>query len=537
MKRECLRLLADARSGNHFAQRAVAQHYLQGTAGFPKYPRLGFEYLNHPMVKGSPEASLLVARSLSLAELLAMECDKALRFAADLGDPSALLKLACWESLAKPTGAAAWALLQRASRQDALHSDVALRAWKTGDTQGSPARLLTVLEHAGLVGSAHDVAMHAAGRALDSRDVVAAQRALFCAAVVSPEPDEQMARALCRTLVLVQELDAPYALHAAPRFVQAALEGLSADGDADAAYMLGRAYCQLPWGRIMPEALVAEFNLRKGVALLLRAADAGRTTAWIDLHRLHSKKRSSVDNPGMAVFCLEKAALLGCAIAQRHIGAELLRRAQSIRGFEQGIAWLHRASLQGDRGAKVLLESLVVRVEGDESSAQEGLRLLEPRHPQLAARLRVARHFGLTRAEALSFCPVGGTRSWGLVVDRNPLLVQPHLASPRAVPAVTEQARRSLADAFALFSVMSPAHGEASEGTLRQRGVELRRALRRLCVDEALFFAKLGASTALAMKIGSTWAYRHRHLLFEVMTWEASTGLDAPPADGIDIPA
>jgi len=236
------------------------------------------------------------------------------------------------------------------------------------------------------------------------------------------------------------------------------------------------------------------------------------------LYNLHSQSRSSVGNASVALFCVEKAAAQGVVAAQRRLGVETLSRANSIRGLELGISWLHRASEQGDKPAGQLLESLVLRPEGDDRDAEAGIRLLHDRYPWLAVRLKVARHFGLTRSEALAFCPIAGSRPWGLVVDRNPMLAQPNLSSSRAVPATTTEARRSLAEASAMFSGKTIDDILSHQGALTQRNSELRRVLRRLCIDENLFFPKISASAALAMKIGTKWAHRNRRLIVTALS-------------------
>ena len=93
-----------------------------------------------------------------------------------------------------------------------------------------------------------------------------------------------------------------------PQAIETALDMRTSRGDRDAAYALGRALCGIACGVLAPEALAAGANMRKGVALLLRAADAGCEEAWLHLYRMHGDHRLSVANPQMARFCLEKAA-------------------------------------------------------------------------------------------------------------------------------------------------------------------------------------------------------------------------------------
>ena len=81
--------------------------------------------------------------------------------------------------------------------------------------------------------------------------------------------------------------------------------------------------------------------MRKGAALLLRAADGGKREAWMLLYRVHSDNRASVANPLMARFFLEKAATGGSVPAQRRLGALILRSARTLHESEQGIHWLY----------------------------------------------------------------------------------------------------------------------------------------------------------------------------------------------------
>jgi len=518
MKRECLRLLANARSGDHLARQVVAEHYLKGTAGFSKHLKLGIEYLSHPTVSGLRETSLLISRSLSLTELVDLRRLSDLRSAAALSDSSALLKLAAWEAASDPSGVNVLPLLQRADGQNAPHAAAALRAWTASDSWIPAARLLSSLGHTGLIGAAPDVALRATRSAIKARDVEGTLHALHCSSLLAQAPDQKLARALCDSIKLAGELRQDWAVKLEPRYVQAALELLVSEGDVLATFILGRALCRLEWDHITSDRLVPDVNLRRGIAFLMRAADAGYRDAWMDLYNLHSQSRSSVGNASVALFCVEKAAAQGVVAAQRRLGVETLSRANSIRGLELGISWLHRASEQGDKPAGQLLESLVLRPEGDDRDAEAGIRLLHDRYPWLAVRLKVARHFGLTRSEALAFCPIAGSRPWGLVVDRNPMLAQPNLSSSRAVPATTTEARRSLAEASAMFSGKTIDDILSHQGALTQRNSELRRVLRRLCIDENLFFPKISASAALAMKIGTKWAHRNRRLIVTALS-------------------
>jgi len=519
MNRECLRLLAAARSGDHRAKRAVAEHYLRGTAGFPKHLRLGVEYLSNSGVKSAHETSLVISQALSLVEILNLGYLHHLQASATYSDGLSLLKLAAWNCVSDTSGSTVLTLIKLATDIRAPHAEAAMQAWTGGDPTSRSERLLRVLSDVGLAGDPGPVALHAVQLALQERDFSRAMHGLRCLSAIDSIPDSHAAHALNRVLVLARELNAE--LSPPPpsaSYIQSALELLATEGDRQATFILGRGLCGLPWGPLAADAIVSDLNLRRGTALLLRAADGGCGEAWTDLYLLHSRARSSVANPSLAVFCLEKAAAKGRPGAQLRLGTETLRQATTVQGFELGISWLHHASLQGDVAAQQLLASLVFPVSGSDGIAESGLRLLHQRHPWMAARLRVARYFGLTRAEALTFCPVTGGRPWGLVVGCNPFVGKGRSSSARAVPAVNEIALRSLNEAILLFSSMSTEDPCANESLLRQRSFELGQLINRLCLNESFYFARPSSAAERAMKLGPRWAWKNRELVAEMMS-------------------
>jgi TPR repeat protein len=306
------------------------------------------------------------------------------------------------------------------------------------------------------------------------------------------------------------------------------LESRASQGDRDAAYTLGRGLCGLPCEALPSAVFADQQNMRKGAAFLLRAADGGCDAAWLHLYRLHADHRLSVANPQLARFFLEKAALRGQAVAQRKLGALLLREASALAETEQAIGWLHQAAEQGDSHARTLLQSLVLPVasaDGDgladdeidgETDAAFALEQVRRNDPWLASRLALARAFGLTKLEALCVDPVDGLRPWGLVVGRNPFISQARLSAPRAIPAVDDAALAVARRAAALFA-QAAGEGAAAEGDLRNRSLRQRRLFERLGLDEAMFFSDATAMTLDALRLGTKWAHRARAPLSEAL--------------------
>lgn len=321
------------------------------------------------------------------------------------------------------------------------------------------------------------------------------------------EPDELLIDALRLAEAQQQTLSQ---LHAAD--IRRALESRANRGDRDAACALGRALCGIRFGALDESVFDKQLNMRKGAAFLLRAADAGHDNAWLHLYRLHADHRHSVANPQLARYFLEKAAARGQVEAQRKLGALVLREAGTLAESEQAIDWLHLAAGHGDPHATELLRSLVLPVAGDDAAAASAIEPLRATQPWLAARLEVARQFGLTKLEVLCVDIVAWLRPWGLVVGQNPFVTQARLAAPRAVPACTAAALDAARRAAELFGQTRP-DTLASEGDLRRRSLQQRRAFERLGLDEPMFFADASAARLDALRLGAKWAFRAKEPL------------------------
>lgn len=482
MQRPQLRLLSLARSGDAQARCEVARRYLSGSHGFPRHLPSALDHLRHPTLAGSAEAAQIVAELLPLEHIVRSGWLPALQRMAEAGLAPARAKYGIWRRL--------------------RHGDT--------DDADALADALQALARDGLL-DAGAVARLVASQALASGELHPAALALSVALAIGDAADGELAELAVR-LVEVAQSGGHLSTALPPRRLAPLLEARAGQGDRVAAYALGRALCGIPVGRLSPAALAEAGNLRKGAALLLRAADAGCHEAWLHLYRLHAEHGSSVANPQMARFFLEKAAGQGSAEAQRRLGALLLREASSLAASEQALGWLHRAAAQGDGHARQLLHSLVLPLQGEVAEAEQAIAAVAAHDPWLAARLRLAREFGLTKQEALSVDPAAGERPWGLVVGRNPFIAHIRRAAPRAVPALTASALTHLQAAAQLFRC-DPAHAARHEGDLRRRAATQRRLFVQLGLDEALFFAKASSMLLDTLRLGSKWAFRARRPL------------------------
>jgi len=505
MRRQSIQLLALARQGDALARIEVGRRYLLGAEGFPRHIQTGTDYLTHESLRHNAQAAKVMAECLPLEDMARLGLDEVLARGASTGSVVACVKFAVWLWARHGREADATRHLETAAAAGHLASKRALAALKTNAT---PQAALLVMLRALAKGdefNAHEVALIAARHALADAHFDRLVAALHAAFALSDGETAELSELVTRAAQLA-ESNGRNLRPLGVEQIEASLDQRASQGDAWAALALGRALsgieCALPASN-----LVTGPNVRRGAAFLLRAADSGREEAWLHLYRLHADHRLSVANPQMARFCLEKAAALGNRQAQCKLGALMLRSAGNLAESEQAISWLHQAASQGDEHALDLLESLHLPLHGSDQDARAAIDQVRRDYPWLAMRMQLSRDFGLTKLEALCVDPAMGLRPWGLVVGKNPFVVQSRLSAPRAVPALTNAALDNLRRTALLFSE-SGRDGYLLEGDARRRSLVQRRAFERHGIDESMFFSKASANTLNTLRQGSKWAFR-----------------------------
>jgi TPR repeat protein len=509
MRRQDVQLLALARQGDLDALCEVGQRYLLGTQGFPLYTDLGLKYLSHPALSTSERSARIIAEGLSLGDLVRRDLATTLAAAASTGSAAACLKLGVWRALTQRNDELALELWERAASISSEAASIALSAYENAEGSRLLSALSTLVEQSDI--ATESTVAHALCEAARSADVALVIRILNFAIALPLERGAELCDAVCGALVFLQrnqvslpELDST-TLHAI-------LEDCVGRRNSEAALLLGRAFCGIDTAFALSTSLVPRRNLRGGTALLLRAADAGLSEAWLLLYRVHSDGQGSVANPQAALFFLEKAAASGNANAQRQLGAMILKSATGIAELELGLHWMSQAAGQDDAIAKSLLQSFVLPVRGTDDDALHVIEELEKIDPWVAHRLRVSRNFGLTKAEATCVDVVSGVRSWGLVVSSGAADRNQRTRFGRAIPALQDQFLESLRESAEFFRLA----GEGpvlSNAEQRQRSQKLRYRLDRSGVDESMFFAQVPTATLTSLRQGSSWAQGVRQTL------------------------
>ena len=509
MRREDIRLVASARQGDSAARLEVGRRYLIGGEGFPKHTDTGLGYLRHPSLRQSERASRTIAEAMELHEIVQRDLLPTLMFAARSGSVAAQIKLGLWRSLTNtdPNEAAHWLQVAAAAGNESAKTAAAKARLSSIDS--GAAVLCALAIEPGI--DPDQVVLLAMAEAARSNNFDLVVRTLNCALKAPILASADLADSICGALVQIKKYS-----QLSPSIesgkVEAILEDCIRRGNPTAALLLGRAMAGFGTPPISTSMLANGQNLRKGAALLLRAADAGLVEAWALLYRIHADSKASVSNPQMARFFLEKAALAGDAQSQRRLGALILRVATSLQESEQGMHWLYQAAGMQDSLALQLLCSFVLPVAGSDAEASAAIDALRREDPWLSCRLRTARDFGLTKLEAMSVDIVAGIRPWGLVVGPNSSIAQARLAAPRAIPAVRHQAMENLRRSAA-FLEQSGHEGAPVKGDRRRRTHRLRYCLDRSGFDEALFFAEARSTMLQSLRQGAKWALRTREPL------------------------
>lgn len=513
MNRQDIQLLAAARAGDAEAHCRVGLCYLTGQGSFPRHLRSGIAHLSQPAVRDRPEALLALCSHVALDDLISEGLLPRVRRAASMGISAAVACLGVWWLLWPAQRRGGLQMLRtlaqqgRAELQCVMHAD--------GRDAGQTCQVFWSLAAAGHAGGDGGAALlRLAWRSALGEPVCAVVDAdtstdalrwmLTLLGQAEAAMQDRFADLVVVTLERLERLgEADPVLPAvvAERLLARAAER----ADPSACFRLGRALSGIDCSAMPASAVTGERNLRRGTALLLRAADAGQVAAWMHLHRLAADHRCSVANPQMSRFFLEKAALGGLAEAQRRLGVLQLREARTLEDSESALTWLHRAWDQGDDLAREVMLSLVLPVPGADEDAAMALHTVQHSDPWLAARMSLARHFGLTRTEALAVDPARGERPWGLVVGPFGHLRQRRLAAARAVPAPSAAAMACLHESVSMFE-REPRERLEGEGAVRGRMRSLRTLLGRHGIPESLFFAPASGALLDTLRHGSRWA-------------------------------
>lgn len=199
------------------------------------------------------------------------------------------------------------------------------------------------------------------------------------------------------------------------------LERAAQAGDSDARLALGLWFARMDGaGKRQADGITA-VNFKRAIRWLTLAGEQGRSEAWFALSRIYMKPEFSHRCVAEAQVYLERAAELGHCEAQLECGMYAWRnRRHEADSDVRAVYWLQKAAGHGCEGAQQLLDRITAaphEAAWVDALAPAVLRELAGRQPLLAARLTLARTFGLSRAEALLIDVKAADHGHCLVID------------------------------------------------------------------------------------------------------------------------
>lgn len=216
-------------------------------------------------------------------------------------------------------------------------------------------------------------------------------------------------------------------------------------------------------------------NFKKAIRWLALAGEQGLAEAWYALSRIYIKPEFSQRNVADAQVYLERAAEMGYRDAQLECGNNAWRaRRENESNDVRAVYWLQKAAAQGCTQAMAALQKIAPRnADGFAAIGAMAPAGLAISHPLLAARLRLASIFGLSRAEALLLDIKAADQGHCLVVD---IRASYGRSKRRLVAVATAPERRALDEIVQQFAATDCGPG-GPEGNYRQRLYRLKTVL------------------------------------------------------------
>lgn len=269
-----------------------------------------------------------------------------------------------------------------------------------------------------------------------------------------------------------------------PEEIQPYWQAAAQAGDADAQLSLGLILAKMDNLGRRTETGPGRVVYKKALRWLEAAAEQGVPDALYAISRVYMKVEFAQRNNMLAQEYLQRAAQAGHLHAQLELGKELWRKGGDNDEDVLALYWLSQAAAQGSEEARAWIgqhaAGAAPQAWAKQAGSQLGLEQLrneqmrnsrdQPSLQYLAARVELALHFGLSRAEALLLDIVKADRGHCLVID----IRAHHPRSKRRLIAIQDDGmRQAVSRINRLFQeVDSSEHGP--EGNYRRRLYRLR---------------------------------------------------------------
>ena len=422
-----LLIIRAARAGQAAAQLALGRRYLFGGNGLPRSPTTALYWLDRAASQQEPDAWMLIGRHVpfEVARQVAPSGSLCTWYerAFDSGMPQAGLVYARLvlqqprQNCPPPVRHKAITALETAARAGIVEAQWLL-AQQMGELKpDAPIRDARQLQwvscaaNGGVTPAQYAMTAHAwAGG--DSKAFLHWALPLARALLRKVEITDFSARQLPAEAVLLlsrcgQVLmdagDTPSAAQAGE--LECFLEVAALARERYAQYRLGLWFAKIDAHGRRQAHLPGPAHYKKAIRWLAMAGEQGLPAAWYALSRIYLKPECSQRSLTEAQRYLHKAASVGHASAQYELGMLTWRHRKDHPANDIGAAhWLQKAAAQAHPEALLQLKKVAVSAAPAAwavTALQAMPREVAKQHPFLAARMELAAHFGLSRAEAL----------------------------------------------------------------------------------------------------------------------------------------
>lgn len=245
-------------------------------------------------------------------------------------------------------------------------------------------------------------------------------------------------------------------------------------GDAQAQFTLGLLLAKMDSSGRRINTGTGRVIYKKALHWLSAASEQGMADAYYVISKMYLRPEFSRRNSARAQHYLRQAAQAGHVQAQWELGIELWRK-YCGDGEEDvdALYWLTQAASRGNGEAQAWIRRVASprSAEAWAKLASEQIGAEQARHfPYLAARVELALHLGLSRAEALLLDIVKADRGHCLVID----IRHHHPRSRRRLIAIQENATRQMVSRIRHLFHEVDCSENGPEGNYRQRLYKLK---------------------------------------------------------------
>lgn len=478
-QREALHLIREARAGQASAQLALGKQYLFGGAGLPKNSATALYWLDRAARQQEEDAWVLIGSYIPFETAHHAENIHTLCFWYELAFQAGILKAgivfaklifahtSLRSDMVKRTQAIQ--VLQQVAEAGWVEAQWLLAQHYQGNLPAQEKHGGPTGEEEGWSGECNPEAWRYWAEKAATNGSEAARRSLadhgweirdYVLFLKWAElPAEAILQAAAHSAIMINDLSLQD-IELLKRYAQALIEVGANDKERiracwEVAAQAGDAAAQLELGLLLAKMdrnghRLADTSGRvvykRALRWLCAAGEQGMSDAWYVASKIYARPEFSRHDAALAQCYLQQAAEAGHVQAQLEWGILLWRKNTGQCDDDvQALKWLCIAADQGCHEAQEWVARIAGASEAQAWATDAGRKLnaqLRRDYPYLTARIELAQHFGLARAEALLLDIAQADRGHCLVID----IRGEHARSRRRLIAIRDKEARQMLD-------------------------------------------------------------------------------------------